>query len=131
MNPYLGAGINWKDRVIAYGQYLLPENETQNNVSAVRVGGYYLKPIARRWTIKAGGEMTAMHFTQPAGTAKGVYWAPSFQGFVGILWMRNEWPAKPVMQSPPIIRPAKADLPMMHQGFVGDYGNWQLVIPTL
>lgn len=130
INPFIGAGLNYRNRWFVEGTYLLPERGTANHISALRVRTYYIYPLASRWSAKFGGSLLNTKFTQPNGVAAGTHRAATFTVFGGFLWMRNE-KAAPI--EPPVLmrRPRYTDLPLKAQNYLDDFGSYRLTIPTL
>lgn len=128
INPYVGWGVNYKDKAIIQMEYLLPERRTLNNVSALRVGGYYFYQFAPRWSVKLGGEWTSTLFTQPTGTAAGKYRANSFQAYVGLLWTRNKASQHALRAVPDADRMRPMSPPRFAMQYVG-VGDYRLTVP--
>lgn len=130
VNPFVGAGINYRNRWFIEGNYLLPENGTANHVSALRLRTYYIYPFASHWSLKFGGSVLNMKFTQPNGVAAGTYRATTFTVFGGMLRMNNQ---KAMVADFPILRhrPRYPDLSGLAQSFLTDFGNYSLMIPAL
>lgn len=130
LNPFVGFGLNYRNRLFYEATYLLPEQQTANHVSALRTGAYYIQPLSAHWGAKFGGSVTSQKFTQPNGDAAGIYRVHGYSGFVGVLRMNNS-KAEPI--EPPVLmrKPRYTDLPRMATGFVGDFGSYRLTVPSL
>jgi hypothetical protein len=128
-NYYFGGGLNYRNRLILQGEYLLPESGTRNNVSAIRAGGYWLQPITSKWSVKFGGEITSTRFLQPDGSFVGWHRANSITVMGGILRTNNARrinAARPVTIPPPA-RPRTQYVAT--QSYLEDFGNYRIINP--
>lgn len=129
INPFVGFGLNYRNRLFYEATYLLPESQTANHVSALRTGAYFIQPLSAHWGVKFGASVTSQKFTQPNGAAAGTYRVSSYSMFAGVLRMNNpkaEPIEKPVLKA----RPRYADLPKMAMTFTNDFGNYSLMLPS-
>lgn len=129
-NPFVGFGLNYRNRLFYEATYLLPERQTANHVSALRTGAYYIQPVSAHWGVKFGASVTSQKFTQPNGAAAGTYRVASYSVFGGVLRMNNP-KAEPIERPVLKARPRYADLPQMAMGFVSDFGSYRLTVPSL
>jgi len=127
-NYYFGGGVNFRNRVIVQAEYLLPERGTLNQVSALRFGGYWLRPVAPKWSLKLGGEVTSTRFYQPGGPLSGWHRATSATITGGILRTNNERreaSVPPILIPPPKPRTQYAAV----QSYTTGYGDYRIVNP--
>lgn len=130
INPFVGFGLNYRNRLFYEATYLLPESQTANHVSALRTGAYYIQPLSAHWGAKFGASVTSQKFTQPNGAAAGTYRVSSYSMFAGILRMNNQQAAKP---EPPILkaRPGYDRLPGLSTSYTTTFGNYALRLPDI
>jgi len=129
-NYYIGVGINFHNRFLAQAEYLLPEHSTLNRTSAIRISGYYLHPIASKWSLKLGGGITSTRFYQPGGPLTGWHRATSLSLSAGILRTNNlrPSPAAPALPPPP---PKPRAQYAAVQSYTTNYGSFRINIPLL
>lgn len=127
-NTYIGGGLNFRNQVIIQAEYLLPESGTLNQVSALRFGGYWLRPVSAKWSMKIGGEVTSTRFYQPGGPLTGWHRANSITITGGILRTNN---ARIVSSAPPIVIPPPKPRTQYAavQSYVVEYGDYRIVNP--
>lgn len=128
-NTYIGGGFNFRNRVIIQAEYLLPESTTLNQVSALRFGGYWLRPVSAKWSLKLGGEVTSTRFYQPGGPLSGWHRSNSVTITGGILRTNN---ARVVKTALPIVIPPPPRKPVQYaavQSYTMNYGDWRIVNP--